>query len=181
MDKHILVEIARDAIVEELTGHKRIDREALVLTHPWLAQKGAVFVTLNKQSQLRGCIGSIIAHAPLIDDLIHNAKAAAFSDPRFRPLREDELERIEIEVSLLSEPKPVDYRDTEELRHIIRPKIDGVIMRMGNHQATYLPSVWDQIEDFDIFFASLCQKAGLMENCLDQHPHIWRYQAEKIV
>jgi AmmeMemoRadiSam system protein A len=181
MDKHILVEIARDAIIEELTGARRIDREALVRAHPWLAEKGAVFVTLNEYDQLRGCIGSIIAHEPLIDDVIRNAKAAAFSDPRFRPLREEELEAIAIEVSLLSEPQPVAYRDTEELRRIIRPGIDGVILRLGNYQATYLPSVWEQIGDFDTFFASLCQKAGLPGNCLEEHPQIWRYQAEKIV
>jgi AmmeMemoRadiSam system protein A len=176
MDKHILIEIARNAIVEEFTGKKRIDRDALVRAHPWLAEKGAVFVTLNEYNQLRGCIGSIIAHEPLIDDLIRNAKAAAFSDPRFRPLREEEFEAIEIEVSVLSEPEPVAYRDTEALRRIIRPGIDGVILQLGNYQATYLPSVWEQIGDFDTFFASLCQKAGLSGDCLEQHPQIWRYQ-----
>jgi AmmeMemoRadiSam system protein A len=176
MDKHILIEIARNAIVEEFTGKKRIDRDALVCAHPWLAEKGAVFVTLNEYNQLRGCIGSIIAHEPLIDDLIRNAKAAAFSDPRFRPLESEELEQIEIEVSLLSEPESVAYRDTEALRRIIRPGIDGVILRQGGYQATYLPSVWEQIGDFDTFFASLCQKAGLSGDCLEQHPQIWRYQ-----
>jgi AmmeMemoRadiSam system protein A len=176
----MLVEIARDAIIEELTGERRIDREALVRSHPWLVEEGAVFVTLNAYDQLRGCIGSIIAHEPLIDDLVRNAKAAAFSDPRFRPLGAEELERIEIEVSWLTAPDAVAYRDTEELRRIIRPGIDGVILRQGGYQATYLPSVWEQIGDFDIFFASLCQKAGLSGDCLEQHPQIWRYQAEKI-
>ena len=180
MDKHILLQIARDAIIEKFTGQKRIDREALVREYPWLAEEGAVFVTLNEYNQLRGCIGSIIAHQPLIDDLIANARSAAFGDPRFSPLRPEELETIELEVSLLTPPEPVTYRDTEDLRRIIRPGIDGVILRQGHHQATYLPSVWEQLPQFDAFFSTLCQKAGLPGSCLESHPEIFRYQAEKI-
>ena len=180
MNKTILIDIARDAIVEKFTGEKRIDREALVQAHPWLAEQGAVFVTLNEHHQLRGCIGSIIAHEPLIDDLIRNAKAAAFSDPRFNPLQPEELDQIEIEISLLTPPEAVEYVDTADLRRIIRPGIDGVILRLDGYQATYLPSVWEQLSDFDLFFSTLCQKAGLPGNCLDSHPVIYRYQAEKI-
>ena len=180
MDKHILLEIARDAILEEFTGKKRIDREALIREHPWLTEPGAVFVTLNEHHQLRGCIGSIIAHQPLIDDLIANARSAAFGDPRFAPLRPEEFEAIELEVSLLTPPEPVTYRDTDELRHLIRPGIDGVILKLGTHQATYLPSVWEQLPEFDVFFSTLCQKAGLPGNCLEAHPEIYRYQAESV-
>ncbi len=180
MDKSVLITIAREAIMEEFTGQKRIDRDALVRKYPWLAEKGAVFVTLNEHRQLRGCIGSIVAHEPLIDDLVRNAKAAAFSDPRFAPLRPRELEEIEIEISLLSPPEPVEYADTGDLRRIIRPGIDGVILQTDGHQATYLPSVGEQLGDFDLFFSTLCQKAGLPGNCLESHPVIYRYQAEKI-
>ncbi len=180
MDRSILIDIARNAIIEQFTGQRRIDREALVRAHPWLEEKGAVFVTLNEHHQLRGCIGSIIAHEPLIDDLVRNAKAAAFSDPRFSPLRPEELENIEIEISLLTPPQRVDYTDVADLRRIIRPGIDGVILRLDGHQATYLPSVWEQLPDLDRFFSTLCQKAGLPGNCLEAHPEIFRYQAEKI-
>jgi AmmeMemoRadiSam system protein A len=181
MNKSILTKIARDAIIEEFTGEKRIDRDALIEQYPWLAERGAAFVTLNKNNQLRGCIGSIIAHEPLIDDVVRNARSAAFGDPRFSPLGPEELERIEIEVSLLTEPRIVKYGDTEELKSIIRPGVDGVILQLDGHQATYLPSVWEQLSDFDLFFSTLCQKAGLPGNCLDEHPTIFRYQAEKIV
>ena len=176
----VMLEIARKAIAEELTGKKLLDREALLREHPWLAEPGAAFVTLNENHQLRGCIGSIIAHQPLIDDLIHNAKAAAFSDPRFRPVRPEEYDKLEIEISLLSPPKELPYTDVEDLRRKIRPGIDGVVLRLGNYQATYLPSVWEQLPDFDSFFATLCQKAGLAPNCLQMHPVIYTYQAEKI-
>jgi AmmeMemoRadiSam system protein A len=180
MDKSILIKIARDAIIEEFAGRKQIDWDALVQDHPSLAEKGAVFVTLYEQHRLRGCIGSIIAHEPLIDDLIRNAKAAAFSDPRFSPVRQEELEQIEIEISLLSPPEPISYIDTAHLRRIIRPSVDGVILQMDGNRATYLPSVWEQLSDFDLFFSTLCQKARLPSSCLESHPAIYRYQAEKI-
>ena len=178
--KKAILKIAKEAIKEEFTGTSTIDREALIREFPQLAQNGAAFVTLNENHALRGCIGSIIAHQPLIDDIIHNAKAAAFSDPRFRPLSEEELDKIEIEVSLLSEPRPLAYTDTDDLRSKIRPGIDGVILKLDGYQATYLPSVWEQLPSFDSFFMTLCQKAGLPANCLDAHPDIYVYQAEKI-
>jgi len=180
MDKKILIDIAKAAILEELTGKKIIDREQLLQQYPELGRDGAVFVTLNENHQLRGCIGSIIAHQPLIDDLIHNAKSAAFSDPRFRPLSKDEFDKLDIEISILTPPKRVEYRDVDELRKIIRVGVDGVIIRKGNHQATYLPSVWEQIPDFDLFFYHLCQKAGIDGNCLSMHPEVYVYQAKKI-
>ena len=113
MDKKILIDIAKAAILEELTGKKIIDREQLLQQYPELGRDGAVFVTLNENHQLRGCIGSIIAHQPLIDDLIHNAKSAAFSDPRFRPLSKDEFDKLDIEISILTPPKRVEYRDVD--------------------------------------------------------------------
>jgi len=180
MKKKILIEIARKSIEEELRGEKLVERDKIVREYPWLAKPGAAFVTLNENRQLRGCIGSIVAHRPLIDDLIHNAKAAAFSDPRFSPVRPEELGKLEIEISLLTPPKELEYSHKTDLKEKIRPGIDGVILRLGNYQATYLPSVWEQIPDFDTFFATLCQKAGLAPNCLDAHPVIYTYQAEKI-
>ncbi|MBD3788919.1 MAG: AmmeMemoRadiSam system protein A [Campylobacterales bacterium] len=180
MDKTVLLDIASDAIKESLTKTKLISREKLVEIYPWLEEKGAVFVTLNEFGHLRGCIGSIIAHRPLIDDVIHNAKAAAFDDPRFYSVEESELDKLDIEISLLTPPQEVFYENKESLRKIIRPGVDGVIIKLGNYQATYLPSVWEQVSDFDSFFGSLCQKAGLSGDCLDSHPVVYRYQAEKI-
>ncbi|OQX73273.1 MAG: AMMECR1 domain-containing protein [Campylobacteraceae bacterium 4484_4] len=178
--KKTIIKIAKEAIKEEFTGKHTIDKESLIKEFPELAKNGAAFVTLTEHNALRGCIGSIIAHQPLIDDIIHNAKAAAFSDPRFAPVSEEEFDELEIEVSLLSEPRPLAYTDTEDLRTKIRPGIDGVILKLDGYQATYLPSVWEQLPDFNTFFMTLCQKAGLPANCLDAHPDIYIYQAEKI-
>jgi len=180
MDKRILIRIAKDAIMEELTGLSLIDRAKLLERYPWLGEMGAVFVTLNKEGHLRGCIGSIVAHRDLVDDVIINAKAAAFHDPRFESLSAEELEDLEIDISLLTIPHTLGYSDIEDLKAKIRPGIDGVILQQGHHQATYLPSVWKQLPEFEQFFGTLCQKAGLRADCLAYHPMIQVYQAEKI-
>jgi len=178
--KRVILQIAKDAIKEAVLNRKFINKEELIRKYPWLTQKGAVFVTINEFNQLRGCIGSIIAYRPLIDDIIENAKAAALNDPRFRPLSPQELDKIEVEVSILTPPKPLEYRDIEDLKRKIKPGVHGVILSYQGHQATYLPSVWEQLPDFNLFFSSLCQKAGLPSNCLEYHPQIYVYEAIKI-
>ncbi len=182
MEKSYMIDIAKNAIKEALLKKPLLDRVALLKAHPELAQKGAVFVTLQLREQLRGCIGSLVAHRTLLEDLIHNALSAAFHDPRFPPLTLEEFQRedFSIEVSLLSEPKPLPYADIEDLKKRIRVGVDGVILKEGNHRATFLPQVWEQLPEFDAFFAHLCQKAGLEARCLERHPEILTYQAEKI-
>ncbi len=176
----LLLQIARESIKEAVTGRKIIDREKLLKAHPWLNEKGAVFVTLNKEHHLRGCIGSIIAHRSLLDDLIDNAKAAALRDPRFKPLQSEELNDIEIEISILTPPKELYYKDIQDLKQKIRKGKDGVIINYRGYQATYLPSVWEQLDSFESFFMTLCQKAGLPGNCLELHPTIYTYEAIKL-
>ncbi len=180
--KRAMLNIARIAIKEEFLGHKELTDEVkkrLLTMFPRLAEPGAVFVTINERSSLRGCIGSLVAYRPLIEDLIENAKAAAFGDPRFPPLRPEEFDAITIEISLLSEPKPLPYTDIDDLRQKIRPGVDGVVLKLDGHQATFLPQVWEDLPDFDQFFAHLCMKAGLPANCLAYHPEILTYQVEK--
>jgi AmmeMemoRadiSam system protein B/AmmeMemoRadiSam system protein A len=182
MDKSYMIDIAKNAIKEVLLKKPLLDKEALLKSHPELAQKGAVFVTLEKREQLRGCMGSLIAHRTLIEDLIHNAVSAAFHDPRFPPLTRQEFEQEDftLEISLLSQPQALSYNDVDALKREVRVGIDGVILKEGNHQATFLPQVWEQLPEFDAFFAHLCQKAGLPARCLEQHPEIYLYQVEKI-
>ena len=179
MQKKIFLEIAKGAIVSKF-NHKVIDKEKILKAYPELAEQGAVFVTLKKRDNLRGCIGSLIAHRSLLDDIISNAISSAFSDPRFPPLSENELKQIKIEVSLLSPYKKLTYRDKEDLKKKIRVNIDGIILKLGSNQATFLPQVWEDIPDFDSFFAHLCNKADLSPNCLEHHPTIYTYQVEKI-
>ncbi len=178
--KDLLLTIARESIREEIIGRKLIKKSELLNSYPALHEARATFVTLTIEGELRGCIGSLVPHRTLLEDLISNAKSAAFKDPRFLPLSKEEFSHIEIEISLLSLPQKVPYESVDELRSKIRPKQDGVILNLEGRQSTFLPQVWDQLEAFDLFFAHLCQKAGLSSDCLEQHPLIQTYQVEKI-
>lgn len=177
----IVIQLAKAAITVALGLESPFDLEQALKTYPQLKNDGAVFVTLTTESndQLRGCIGSLSAYQPLYKDIISNAQSAALRDPRFSPLSLDELNKIKIEVSILSEPKMLPYSSIEDLRAKIRPDIDGVVLEHDGYRATYLPQVWEQLPLFDSFFASLCQKAGLPGNCLEKHPDIKTYQATK--
>lgn len=179
--KEVLLSLARAAIAESVGLSHDIDLQQLLKENPWLKEKGAVFVTLNNRSNhaLRGCIGSLIAHRELYRDLIDNAVAAAKHDPRFSPLTQNEFDKISVEVSLLSEPKELFYKDTKDLKNKIRPNIDGVVLKYGGRQATFLPQVWEELNDFYEFFGHLCQKAGLSGKCLEDHPDISTYQVQK--
>ena len=126
-------------------------------------EEGAAFVTLHTRPghQLRGCIGSIIAHRPLGEDIVRHAVDAAVGDPRFPAMEAEELERVGIEISILSAPRPLEYAHSDDLLAKLRPGIDGVVIRYGGNGATYLPTVWEQIPDPKLFMEYLCQKAGL--------------------
>ena len=179
MDGKALIAYAKEAIGAEFGLNPPVDSEALKAEDPELAKERATFVTLTLGGRLRGCIGSIVPHRPLIDDLVANARAAAFSDPRFAPLSVEEFKKTAVEVSLLSVPQPLAYRDEADLRDKIVPGEDGVIVRLGDRQATFLPQVWEELNDFDLFFGHLCLKAGLPADCLKAHPDIWVYRVQK--
>jgi len=129
-----------------------------------LLEKKACFVTLQKNGELRGCIGHLVAIQPLYKDIIENAFNAAFSDPRFGALRKEELLSISIEVSILTDPVPLVFKDEKDLLSKITPKKDGLIINKGYYTATFLPSVWSEIKNKKIFLTQLCLKAGLDAN-----------------
>lgn len=143
-------------------------------------QSGACFVTLEKHENLRGCIGSIIAHRPLMDDLVHNAQNSAFADPRFQPLRKDEFEELSIDVSLLSAPEKMTFENEEELLNQIRPFVDGIIIKDKGLQAVYLPSVWEQLPEKELFLKSLKIKAGMPPQHFSDTFEAYRYTTEYI-
>lgn len=178
--KQIYLEIAKRAIADALYERETLDREQLLQDYPELAEPGAVFVTLTLYGGLRGCIGSLVAYRPLIDDLVDNARSAAFRDPRFLPLSLTEFDEIEVEVSMLSTPQHLEYSSTADLKAKIRPGVDGVVLSLSGYRATFLPQVWDDLSTFELFFSHLCQKAGLSGDCLSSHPQIETYQVEKI-
>jgi len=177
---HVILSLAKMAIEDTLSHQHTMDIKALFERYPELSKPRATFVTLTLNGQLRGCIGSLIAHRPLLDDLISNAKAAAFDDPRFYPLSAEEFLHVKIEVSLLSEPQAIIYDNIEDLKSKVCVGEDGIILQKGNRKATFLPQVWEQLPTFELFFTQLCQKAGLGAECLQSHPEIWRYRVEKV-
>jgi AmmeMemoRadiSam system protein A len=179
VSQSVLLKLARESIQEVLEAQNTIDRDVLLEQYPVLGQKMATFVTLTIGGELRGCIGSLVAQRPLIDDIIHNAKAAAFQDPRFTPVTTSEYLHCMVEISLLTAPEEVEYSDIADLKTKIRPGIDGVILSLGNQQATFLPQVWEQLPEFEQFFAHLGLKAGIGTDALNHHPQIFTYQVEK--
>ncbi|MEC4682325.1 MAG: AmmeMemoRadiSam system protein A [Nitrospirota bacterium] len=174
-DGRILLQIARSEIVARLEQQSPVP----VLAPLWMELPGASFVTLTTEGELRGCIGSLEAIRPLKTDIRENALAAAFMDPRFLPLRREELERIRIEVSLLSLPEPVMARCEAEAVAALRPGIDGVIFEYMRYRSTFLPQVWEQLPDPSQFLAYLRNKAGLPSDFWAEEVRMFRYTVRK--
>ena len=177
----IYLKLARAAIAQSIGISYEIDLDKILEKYPELKEPGSSFVTITKgqEQSLRGCIGSLEAYRPLYEDIILNARSAALHDPRFQALSELEYDDIKVEVSILSKPKILNYDDIDDLRNKIKPNVDGVVLKLDGHQATFLPQVWEQLPTFDLFFAHLCQKAGLKSECLKNHPDILTYHVEK--
>lgn len=180
MENNLLLQIVYAAIKEELDPKIYIKKDFLLKEHSFLNKVAASFVTLKLNNQLRGCIGSLQAHKTLLEDLIHNAKAAAFRDPRFSPLTKEEFKSIQIEISLLSPCVELEYTNVADLKSKIKINTHGVILQHGNNRATFLPQVWLQLNSFELFFEALCKKAGLSYSCLEQKPKIFTYEVKKI-
>jgi uncharacterized protein len=170
-----LLPIARASIAGGLGKTHPADENAT-----WLRAAGASFVTLNLQKKLRGCIGSLKAHRPLLDDVKANALAAAFKDPRFKPLTLAEYDHIEVEISLLSPLTALDFTDETSALAQLRPHVHGVIFEYGHHRSTYLPQVWDAFPDPAMFMATLRQKAGLPPNFWEPGVKLQTYTVTKL-
>jgi AmmeMemoRadiSam system protein A len=145
-----------------------------------LTQQRATFVTLEKNKQLRGCIGMLEAVLPLAEDITENAYSAAFKDPRFPPLEQSELDGLEIHLSVLSPSEEIKFTSEEDLIAQIRPRIDGLILECGSRKGTFLPSVWQSIPTSEQFLQHLKQKAGLTKYYWSDQIKIYRYTTEII-
>ena len=159
-DGRLLLGLAGEAIEREL--HHLPEQDLLlqgIPEHLW--QEGAAFVTLNLHGKLRGCIGHLQASQPLVEDVVQNARHAAFRDPRFAPLTDAEFPELEISLSLLSSSEPLNFSSEEDLLRQLRPGIDGLILQDGAQRGTFLPSVWESLPDPADFLRQLKLKAGL--------------------
>jgi len=155
-----LLRIASQA-VRATARARQPDRLNLALLSHQLAAIGASFVTLSNRGLLRGCIGTIDARMPLAEDVQLHAVDAASRDYRFCPVCEEELDEIEIEISVLSPPVELEYQTPGQLPQILRPGVDGVLLQSQMHRSTFLPQVWEKIPNPEEFLTALCLKARL--------------------
>lgn len=155
----MLLKMARISIAEELG--LPVDSTQIDLNDLFLQVKQGLFVTLHKNGALRGCIGVIEPVESLKTGVGGTARLAAFNDSRFAPLARDEFDQVDLEISLLSLPEKFEYGTAKELIQRLVPFKDGVIIKKGSRQATFLPQVWEQLPDTASFLSQLCIKAGL--------------------
>ena len=170
----VLLPIARAAIARELGHEHPVDENPR-----WLREPGACFVTLKLDGRLRGCIGTLKAHRPLLEDVKSNARSAAFRDPRFPPLSRHELDSTRVEISLLSALEAIECADETLALAQLRPGVDGLVFEYGYHQSTFLPQVWEDLPDAAEFLATLKQKAGLPPDFWDAEVKLARYTVSK--
>ena len=165
----LLVKLARKTLMDKLNKNMPKKESAeleIALKDPVFKQLLGTFVTLTIDGQLRGCIGTLTPSESVLEGVRQNAINAAFNDFRFNQLSPYELDSVDIEVSVLTEPKPLRYKDKHDLISRLRANIDGVIIKKGSASATFLPQVWKQLPNPEDFLSHLCSKAGL-------EPDIW--------
>jgi AmmeMemoRadiSam system protein B/AmmeMemoRadiSam system protein A len=179
-------EVALDEAGRTLLSIARGTIENAVLNKPkaessdaWLKQTGATFVTLTKNGDLRGCIGSLEPARALGEDVAQNALGAAFRDPRFPAMSAAEWPQCRVEVSLLSTPKPLRFADEADLLAQIRAGEDGLILEADGKRGTFLPQVWEGIGDKPVFLKELVRKAGLPADTRLTRCKVSRYRVVK--
>ena len=169
-----VLEAARASILAAINQEEYIPHKIPTV----LTQFGASFVTLKTNGKLRGCIGSIYPTKPLVLDIIDNAKNAAFQDPRFEPLTIDEVNNLDVSVSVLSAIERIHFKDERDLLSKIYPH--GIIIIERDKRAVYLPVVWEQLPDREIFLNSLKEKAGLPPEYFSRTIEAYKFDASYI-
>lgn len=178
----LLVQLARKTLMEHFSlslPEDQVDRLNEGLKDEVFQAVSGVFVTLRMGGQLRGCIGTLEGREPLASGVATQAVNAAFHDPRFSTLKKNELDRLNIEVSVLTRPQPLAYTDPDDLVVKLRPHIDGVTISLDYAGATFLPQVWEQLPRPDDFLSHLCMKAGLDRDAWREGKlHVETYQVQ---
>ena len=173
-DKQVLMDIAQQSIQHGLLHATPLKVDASRYNHT-LQTQCATFVTLELDHQLRGCIGTLNAYQPLIKDVAEHAFAAAFKDPRFLALNTSEAAKIDIHISVLTPATAMQCHSEDDLLQQLQVGVDGLILKEGSHQATFLPSVWETLPKARDFVQHLKIKAGLNKNYWSQDIQWQRY------
>ena len=177
-NQQILRDLAYSSIKHGLETGKPIDVDSSQYPAELQAKK-ATFVTLQRNNKLRGCIGMLKPVRSLVEDVAHNAWAAAFTDNRFMPLNAKEYNDLDVHISILGLPEEVAFNSEDELVHKIRPGVDGLILEEGFNKGTFLPSVWESLTDPQDFLNHLKLKAGLPQDYWSDLIKIKRYTVEE--
>jgi len=178
-DRTILLQLARESIAS-YANDKQIPKVDKNVLSKILQEEGASFVTLTYKGNLRGCVGALEPYQSLAEDVREHAIAAAFQDYRFPPVRSAEVEEIQIEISCLTRPTILEYNRPHDLLEILRPNIDGVVIRDGMHRATFLPQVWEKIPNTEDFLDQLCLKMGSTPDLWQRKKlDVFTYQVEE--
>jgi AmmeMemoRadiSam system protein A len=178
-DRRLLRTAALDSIEFGLT-HRRL------MTVDWhkypaaLCIEKATFVTLRHAEELLGCIGSLRPHRPLVSDVVHNAYAAAFSDPRFPALTAEQLPGVDLHISILSPLEPLAVQSEDDLLAQLRPGIDGLLLEEGDLAATFLPAMWPRLTTPRVFVRALKDKAHLPRDYWSPTLRAYRYEVDDV-
>jgi len=172
-----LFALARQSIDQGLAELRWVDMPDIALP-PQLTEMRGSFVTLRIDKQLRGCCGTLLANRPLGQDVWRNAWTAAFADPRFSPLEQEEWTDVHLHISVLSQLELLAVASEEELLAVLRPDIDGLVLERDGSRATFLPDVWEQISDPIEFVRHLKQKAGWPGSSWSPLIKVQRYTTE---
>jgi AmmeMemoRadiSam system protein A len=173
-DGQRLVVLAREAIAHKLGGPGPVRPEG-----PWFEQEAATFVTVARKGLLHGCIGTIAPCRSLVDDVVHNALAAAFEDPRAEPFRSEWLPEMGVEVTLLGPLERMQFADRADAVRQIVPGADGLVLRYGSYRSTFLPQVWESLPDPQDFLLELERKAGLPRSFWSEGVELHRFRVQK--
>jgi AmmeMemoRadiSam system protein A len=157
-----LLQLARESIRHGLEHGRPLTAGAEVSGA--LAQPGACFVSLHLGAELRGCIGRTEASPRLVDPLLDNAWAAAFRDPRFEPLRPEELDALSLEVHVLSPMRPLPFTSPDDLYRHLRVGVDGLQVECGGRRGVFLPVMWEQLPEPREFVRQLLRKAAIRDS-----------------
>ena len=160
LEKTMLLKLARQALEQAVRG-QALPPLHLAAQTPNLQAQGASFVTLTHAGKLRGCIGALEPYQSLVEDVREHVVAAALEDYRFLQVQESELQDIQIEISRLTQPEPLEYSNPDDLLNKLQPGVDGVILKDGWKRATFLPQVWEKVSAKEEFLEHLCYKMGV--------------------
>lgn len=174
-----LLELARDSIRTGLREGRPLAPDPAAFPHELRARR-ASFVTLRLEGELRGCVGRLEPVRPLVVDVAEHAFGAAFRDPRFPPVAPHELTGLDLHISVLNPPEPLEVASEEELVARLRPGLDGLVLEEGPHRGTFLPAVWQNVRDAAEFVRELKRKAGLAPDHWSPALRVRRYTVESI-